>query len=187
MDWNDQTKARLRALWAEGVTTPKIGAQLGCSKNAVVGMARRMDLPTRPSPIRAAGEGANVAKPRRAYAGAATLPPLSTASAEAAPVRIGYAPAAAPLGGLRPAPELPPSPLPTPELPQARPPAPPPVASPRPAFVRPSLECCWPIGEPGTKGFRFCGDPSISGKSYCPHHHGKAFVATRPRADHYAA
>lgn len=187
MDWNDQTKARLRALWAEGVTTAEIGRRLGCSKSAIVGMAHRMDLPARPSPIRAAGQGPNAAKPRRAHAGAATPPPLSTASAEAAPVRVGYTPAAAPLGGLRPAPGVPPSPLPTPALPQARPPAPSPVAPPRPAFVRPSSECCWPIGEPGTKGFRFCGDPSIPGKSYCPPHRDKAFVATRPRADQYAS
>jgi len=182
MDWNDQTKARLRTLWGEGVATAEIGRRMGCSKNAIVGMAHRMDLPARPSPIHAAGQRANVAKPRRAHAGATTLPPLSTASDEAAPVRIGYTPAAAPLGGLRPAPGVPPSPLPTPALPQARPSAPP-----RPAFVRPSRECCWPIGEPGDKAFRFCGDAAQPGKPYCDAHHQRAFVPKRTRPDQYAA
>jgi hypothetical protein len=38
--------------------------------------------------------------------------------------------------------------------------------------------CCWPIGEPGAKTFRFCGDPAAFGKSYCQTHddsaHGRA-------------
>jgi len=186
MDWNDQTKARLRALWGEGMTTPKIGKELGCSKNAVVSMARRMDLPARPSPIRAAGEGPNVAKPRRAHPGAATLPPLSTESAGApsplpTPRPLPAPPASTPLAVPSGSPLSPSSPGLAPR------PAPAPSAPPRPAFVRPSRECCWPIGEPGDKAFRFCEDPAVPGKPYCPDHQRKAFVPAPRRQDHYAA
>lgn len=36
--------------------------------------------------------------------------------------------------------------------------------------------CCWPIGEPGTKAFRYCEDPSMAGKPYCDDHCKKAYV-----------
>lgn len=32
-------------------------------------------------------------------------------------------------------------------------------------------ECCWPIGEPGTKAFRYCDDVApVPGKPYCEAH-----------------
>jgi GcrA cell cycle regulator len=52
MEWNDDTIGRLRALWAEGLSTAEIGRRMGVSKNAVVGKAHRLNLAARPSPIR---------------------------------------------------------------------------------------------------------------------------------------
>ena len=54
-EWTDATVTRLRQLWADGYSTVGIGRHLGVSKNAVVGKAHRLDLPGRPSPIRAIG------------------------------------------------------------------------------------------------------------------------------------
>src|SRR5258707_6655170 len=79
MEWNDETIARLRVLWAEGLSTAEIGRRMGVSKNAVVAKAHRLNLPARPSPIRRAGAQAGVARtpaPRRVTG--PTLPPLST-------------------------------------------------------------------------------------------------------------
>lgn len=57
-----------------------------------------------------------------------------------------------------------------------RPPAPPPA----PARVAPARSCQWPIGEPGTPGFRLCGEPRDGGRlPYCAVHHAQAVV--RPR------
>jgi GcrA cell cycle regulator len=39
--------------------------------------------------------------------------------------------------------------------------------------------CCWPIGEPGTRAFRFCEDPSLAGKPYCSAHCKTAYVKVR--------
>jgi GcrA cell cycle regulator len=44
-------------------------------------------------------------------------------------------------------------------------------------------ECCWPIGEPRTKAFRFCGDAPIRVKPYCPEHAGVAYVRVRQREE----
>ena len=47
------------------------------------------------------------------------------------------------------------------------------------------VECCWPIGEPGSKGFRFCDAATVPGKPYCATHTGRAYVKER-RRDHSA-
>lgn len=39
--------------------------------------------------------------------------------------------------------------------------------------------CAWPIGEPGTRTFRSCDDPTEPGRPYCPHHCDVAYVARR--------
>lgn len=37
--------------------------------------------------------------------------------------------------------------------------------------------CQWPIGDPRSPAFRFCGDARRDdGTSYCAHHHGIAYV-----------
>ena len=47
-------------------------------------------------------------------------------------------------------------------------------AEPAPLAVRPrppvTPPCCWPLGEPRSPSFRFCGDPSLPGRSYCERH-----------------
>jgi len=59
--------------------------------------------------------------------------------------------------------------------PATRPPAAPPAAAPpRPPTQKP---CCWPIGEPGTRGFRFCNAAAEPRKPYCTEHAGLAYVA----------
>ena len=45
----------LRHLWNDGLPTMEIAAQLGRSKNSIIGRSHRMNLPARPSPIRYGG------------------------------------------------------------------------------------------------------------------------------------
>ncbi|WBO59682.1 GcrA family cell cycle regulator [Acidocella sp. MX-AZ03] len=61
MEWTDDSIARLRSLWAEGLSTAEIGRRLNISKNAVVGKAHRLNLPARPR-----RSAAPPARPRRA-------------------------------------------------------------------------------------------------------------------------
>ena len=43
--------------------------------------------------------------------------------------------------------------------------------------------CCWPLGEPGRTGFRFCGSPTLPDKPYCAAHCALAYAAPRPSAE----
>ncbi len=87
MEWNEDTIARIRALWDEGLSTAEIGRRMGVTKNAVVGKAHRLNLPARPSPIqRTAGEK----KPRRSAPRritGPTLPALHSAASSPLPFR----------------------------------------------------------------------------------------------------
>jgi GcrA cell cycle regulator len=154
MDWSAEAIERLRALWAEGHSTAEIGRRMGISKNAVVGKAHRLNLPARPSPIRR--EATEAAAPRPA----ATVRPARPVLAPRSTLPAAATPASAPAS----------------------------VAS-APAVVRPfprmgaARACCWPIGEPGQPGFRFCTAEAITGKPYCLEHAAVAYVKARDRRE----
>ena len=161
MDWTAEAIERLRVLWSEGHSTAEIGRRMGVTKNAVVGKAHRLQLPARPSPIRReAGAPRPVAAGRRP-----TLPPLRVV-------------ASLPPASRREEPRA----IVVPEAPAA-PPAPKPSAVVR-AFPRTAPRaCCWPIGEPGTAGFRFCAAEALPGKPYCAEHAAIAYVRVKDRRE----
>jgi GcrA cell cycle regulator len=169
MDWTDEVIERLRALWAEGHSTAEIGRRMGVSKNAVVGKAHRLGLTARPSPIRRGAEGDT---PRRASirrSTGPTLPPLSGPAESLAPV-----PPRVPLrvAVVAPAPVAAPS-APAPALRSVG----------RSSGGGRVIPCCWPIGEPGTRSFRFCDAASAAGKPYCAEHAALAYVKIRDRRE----
>jgi len=43
------------------------------------------------------------------------------------------------------------------------------------AALRPGM-CVWPIGDPGTEEFHFCGQDSVPEKPYCGEHCARAYV-----------
>jgi GcrA cell cycle regulator len=45
--------------------------------------------------------------------------------------------------------------------------------------LSPPHTCSWPLGEPGRKGFRFCGEKPEPGKPYCAAHCRLAYVKTK--------
>ena len=172
MDWNDETIGRLRNFWSEGHSTAEIGRRLGVSKNAVVGKAHRLELSPRPSPIRR--EAAGVAPPAEAVVVKRLVGPTLPALASEPAVY----PAAAAVG-LSPLRDRPPEP---------RAPAAAPVPMLRAVASRTSrtVPCCWPIGEPGTKTFRFCDADAVTGKPYCGAHAQVAYVKVRDRREEAA-
>jgi GcrA cell cycle regulator len=175
MVWDEETIRLLRDLWAQGHSTAEIGRRLGVSKNAVVGKAHRLDLIARPSPIRRdAVKPATDRPPPCPRPAGPTLPPLASVKVQALSAPSNVQP-------LRPAPVVSPRPVsPTPAVPLA------PRLSVPSAPVqgrRSAPSCCWPIGEPGTKTFRFCDDLSVPGKPYCDEHARLAYVRIRDRKE----
>jgi len=51
-DWTPEAVGKLHIAWDAGDSTAKIGKDIGCGKNAVIGKARREGLPKRKSPIK---------------------------------------------------------------------------------------------------------------------------------------
>jgi GcrA cell cycle regulator len=166
MDWTDDVISRLKALWAEGHSTAEIGRRMGVSKNAVVGKAHRLTLDARPSPIRRGPPGEAPKRPAAKRVIGPTLPTMETPApqSERVPERV-------------------------PEPVMARPtPRPAPLQAPALRAVSRSgggrlVACCWPIGEPGTRSFRFCDDESLPGKPYCRTHAALAYVKIRDRRE----
>ncbi|MEI7709913.1 MAG: GcrA family cell cycle regulator [Rhodospirillales bacterium] len=192
MEWNEDVIGRLRELWAEGHSTAEIGRRLGVSKNAIVGKAHRLELPARPSPIKREGGEQSAerrAAPRRVEG--PTLPPLASSGETPEPeqtIEPEISPVVAAVAPPVLAPVVAVVPMPLPALPKAPPPRPVQVAQPRlqPVLSRPYgriVTCCWPIGEPGTKTFRFCDDRSEPGKPYCEDHAKLAYVKVRDRRE----
>jgi GcrA cell cycle regulator len=178
MVWDDETIRHLRDLWTQGHSTAEIGRRLGVSKNAIVGKAHRLDLDARPSPIRREAAKPVVERPA-SYPRMAgpTLPPLASASVHSVP------PPPSNVQALRAPPVIGPRP-PVAAVPVMAPVAPRAVMPSAPMQARRSApSCCWPIGEPGTKTFRFCDDTSVAGKPYCDEHAKLAYVKIRDRKD----
>lgn len=79
-DWTDETIARLKALYADGLSASAIAADLGCgSRNAIIGKARRLGLssPKTPRSTRHAMprvEREKIVKPPKVRANSAPAP-----------------------------------------------------------------------------------------------------------------
>ncbi|MCC7394640.1 MAG: GcrA cell cycle regulator [Sphingomonadaceae bacterium] len=68
MSWTDERIDTLRTLWEKGLTASQIAESLGgVSRNAVIGKAHRLGLKARPSPVKAAEDGA-AARPAKTVA-----------------------------------------------------------------------------------------------------------------------
>lgn len=64
MAWTDDRVAKLRELWDKGLSASQIAKELaeGVTRNAVIGKAHRMNLASRPSPVKIDGKKKPAAK-----------------------------------------------------------------------------------------------------------------------------
>ncbi|WP_221796071.1 GcrA family cell cycle regulator [Aquisediminimonas sediminicola] len=94
MAWTEERIALLKKMWEEGRTASQIAEELGgVSRNAVIGKAHRLDLQSRPSPVRGGGtDDGKGGTTRKAPAPRAKPAPR----AEAAPKPVAPTPAPSP-------------------------------------------------------------------------------------------
>ncbi len=205
MSWTDERVETLKKMWAEGQSASQIAKELGSvTRNAVIGKVHRLGLSNRVGPGgKEEGDEAELpaapapaAEPPRA----AVVEPIR--AAEPAP-RPAAAPqpaverpaAAAPAAPILPIPlrkAIIPAGQPLPPQPSANEISPEALASVREVEKRAKKltlmelterTCKWPIGDPATEDFWFCGLPSVAGKPYCEAHVGVAFQPMSARRD----
>ena len=209
MSWTDERVETLKKMWAEGQSASQIAKELGgVTRNAVIGKVHRLGLSNRTTGDEAAAETPAAPQPEPAAAAAprvaaspqpATRPASQPSTAAAAP-RAESA-SAAPMAA-EPVPvALNVTPLRKPIVPAGQPLPPQPSAnevSPEALASVREIEkkarkltlmeltertCKWPIGDPATDDFWFCGLPSHAGKPYCEAHVGVAFQPMSSRRD----
>ena len=146
--WTEDRVGALTKLWLEGQSASQIAKQLGgVTRNAVIGKVHRLGLSGRAAPSQPSRPAFRAARPR-------------PAQAPSAPRRIDPAPRAVATAA-------------------------PSVPAPRPAVLDlPGTAtvltlgahmCKWPIGDPSSDEFSFCGRRSDEGQPYCVEHSRVAY------------
>lgn len=187
MEWTAAVIANLRQLWADGHSTAEIGRRLGCSKNAVIGKARRMKLPRRQDPVSPMDQAKKtriIELIRSGLTNAAVADLVGSCHTTISDFRQAHnlprSPGATRLRAVRPDPVRinPPK--------QARPPmitfirrVDAPDAPVRPAPLPVALQfrgnCQYPLWTNKPNG-RYCDAPAILGRSYCSKHYQRCYV-----------
>ncbi|MDO8883149.1 MAG: GcrA family cell cycle regulator [Pseudotabrizicola sp.] len=198
MSWTDERVETLKKMWAEGQSASQIAKELGgVTRNAVIGKVHRLGLSNR------VGSGKDETEDE---APVATKPePASKPAPEPRPEPVAAAPRPAPDRPAAAAPSAPsnvtplpirkaiiPAGQPLPPQPSANEISPEALASVREVekhakrltlMELTERTCKWPIGDPATDDFWFCGLPSLPGKPYCEAHVGVAFQPMSARRD----
>jgi GcrA cell cycle regulator len=162
MGWTDERVETLKKLWLDGLSASQIAKQLGgVTRNAVIGKVHRLGLSGRAAPSQPTRTVFKA--PRPARPAATTVP----AARRASPVMEGAAPVLA-------APAREPATTPPPET-QAV--AIVPEKGTATVLTLGAHMCKWPIGDPSSDEFTFCGRRSSEDGPYCVEH---ARVAYQP-------
>ncbi len=157
MSWTDERVELLKKLWSDGLSASQIAAELGgITRNAVIGKVHRLGLSGR-----AKAPSSAIPRQRKPRA-------PSQMFRAARPMMRGNTALAMPAYDYDPEPE------------------PEPIENIIPIGQRCTLvelteeTCRWPIGDPGSPDFFFCGGRRVAGLPYCGHH---VRIAYQPATD----
>lgn len=158
MSWTDERVSTLKKLWLDGLSASQIAKQLGgVTRNAVIGKVHRLGLSGRAAPSQPARPAFKAPRPARPAAQAMPSAPRRVTPVEA------------------------PSSVPAVSASNSTPPSLPAFRHEEPGsatvLTLGAHMCKWPIGDPSTDGFTFCGRRSSDGP-YCIEH---ARVAYQPQ------
>ena len=157
MTWTDERVELLKKLWSDGLSASQIAAELGgITRNAVIGKVHRLGLSGR---AKSPSSAPRPRKARPAHMMRIPRPQMrgNTALAQAFEYEV------------EPEPEL--------------------IENIIPIGQRKTLleltedTCRWPIGDPGTAEFFFCGGPPVASGPYCGYHSRVAYQPPNPRRD----
>ncbi len=141
--WSDDRVEAMKKLWADGLSASQIANELGgLTRNAVIGKAHRLGLMKRRE--RKPAQARQRKAPATHYLRQNNTPSYRGAAVPAVAKQVDPEPA--------------------------------PVAEIIPIHQRVALMelhdaiCHWPVGDPRSSDFHFCGGKAISGMPYCAHH-----------------
>src|ERR1044072_6323713 len=155
MTWTDERVELLRKLWTDGLSASQIAAELGgITRNAVIGKVHRLGLSGRAKSPSSSAPRAR--KPRSPIMRASR--PMTRGSSALA---LAY--------------EL--EPYQDPELINTVTP----LGQPRTLLELNEDPCRWPIGDPATPEFFFCGGKPLTGLPYCSYHSRVAYQPANER------
>jgi GcrA cell cycle regulator len=207
MTWTDERVETLKRMWTEGQSASQIAKELGgVTRNAVIGKVHRLGLSNRngaavgtgaadapeadvpPDPVKpGAAQPAPASTPIRETVANVVEPPTerpaSIANVATLPGPSAPVPPRRPV--LVPGQPLPPQPSASEISPEA-------LANVRETEKKArkislmeltERTCKWPIGDPATPNFWFCGLPTQPGKPYCEAHVAVAFQPMSSRRD----
>ncbi len=199
MSWTDERVETLKKMWGEGQSASQIAKELGgVTRNAVIGKVHRLGLSNR------AGSGGNAGKtaakekaPSKPATPKPAPKPKAATTTKAAPSSKPAEPEVQeldengiPISAARRA--IIPAGQPLPPQPSANEISPEALA--KVSEIEKSAKriglmeltektCKWPVGDPATDDFWFCGLGVQQGKPYCEAHVGVAFQPMSARRD----
>lgn len=180
MSWTDDRVEILKKMWGEGKSASQIAKELGgVTRNAVIGKVHRLGLSNR------SGGGGTAKATAKEKAPAKPKAPEKPKAAPAEPTTVPAKPIPRPKLVVTAGQPLPPQPSANEISPEA-------LASVREVEKKAKKlsvmelterTCKWPVGDPATEDFWFCGLPVQQGKPYCEAHVGVAFQPMSARRD----
>jgi GcrA cell cycle regulator len=159
MTWNDERVELLKKLWTDGLSASQIASELGgITRNAVIGKVHRLGLSGR-----AKTPAASVPRPRKPR----TASPMMRVSRPAMRGNTALAPVHGYEFEVEAEPQI--------------------VENIVPIGQRCTLlelnevKCRWPVGDPGSTEFFFCGGKTADGLPYCGYHSRLAYQPVNDR------
>ncbi|MCA3559542.1 MAG: GcrA cell cycle regulator [Aestuariivirga sp.] len=176
LSWTDERVELLKKLWTEGLSASQIAGRLGngVTRNAVIGKVHRLNLSGRVQQQRVTAPRAprKQREPSLAPRAGGSMPSMPTAgSAALKPMMRAET-------HIRPAAIPEPQPLRLVDLPKDG----------RVTILHLSDKTCkWPIGDPGSEDFCFCGHGPREGSPYCEYHARLAYQPIQDRRNRKAS
>ena len=179
MSWTTERVEQLKRLWAEGQSASQIAKELGgVTRNAVIGKVHRLGLsnrvtsankndPKSKTNVKSEASSPNKFNPSKAETEFKSIP---------TPSKRQIIPAGQPLPPQPSANEISPEALAKVSEIEKK-------AKKIGLMELTERTCKWPVGDPATPDFWFCGLPTQSGKPYCEAHVGVAFQPMNTRRD----
>jgi GcrA cell cycle regulator len=152
MGWTEERVELLKKLWADGLSASQIAAELGgITRNAVIGKVHRLGLSGRAKRPSSASP-----RPRKARTSGHMMRMNRSAIRGNTALAYDYAQE------------------PEPELIEI------PIEQRKNLLQLTEATCHWPVGDPGSTDFFFCGGASAESSPYCTYH---SRVAYQPASD----